>query len=141
AMMKDFLESLTETKIDSNDVNNENNKIKEYEMGGEEKQEDAIRKVIVNKRRNEETCGVKNKNIENILMKGNETAQKVKPNLVSVKVSSDESAVEFERDDLRKCRKTMNNMAVMNCHVKRLMWLSNLSQKPNDGENRSMISV
>ncbi|CAG8701494.1 17440_t:CDS:2, partial [Racocetra persica] len=52
-----------------------------------------------------------------------------------VKVSSDENAVEFERDDLRKCRKTMNNMAVMNCHVKHPMWLSNLSQKPNDSED------
>ncbi|CAG8456241.1 59_t:CDS:2 [Racocetra fulgida] len=47
------------------------------------KEQDVIRKLIVNKRRNEETCEVKNENIENILMKGNETAQKVKPNLVS----------------------------------------------------------
>ncbi|CAG8834001.1 28266_t:CDS:2, partial [Racocetra persica] len=84
AMIKDFLELLTETKIDSNDVNNENNEIKEHEISGDEKQEDITRKMIINKRRNEETCEVKNENIENILMKGNETAQKVKSNLVFI---------------------------------------------------------
>ncbi|CAG8837925.1 3614_t:CDS:1, partial [Racocetra persica] len=82
AMIKDFLELLMETKVDSNDINNENNEIKDHEISSDEKQEDVTRKMIINKRRNEETCEVKNENIENILMKGNETAQKVKPNLV-----------------------------------------------------------
>ncbi|CAG8787524.1 4465_t:CDS:2, partial [Racocetra persica] len=82
AMMRGLLESLTKTECDSNDTDNINSEIKECERGVNEKQEDTNRKVIANKKENEGAYGVKNKNIENILIYDNETAQNVKSNLV-----------------------------------------------------------
>ncbi|CAG8842392.1 9137_t:CDS:2, partial [Racocetra persica] len=71
-------------ECDSNDADNINGKIKKCERGVNEKQEDTNRKVIANKKGNKGAYGVKNKNVENILIYDNETAQNVKPNLVFI---------------------------------------------------------